>query len=458
MGRMPSMQADISARVRAQYEAFPYPHYGLFMPLRLQEAYASHSLFAARLLEQQGRIPALRRRPAARVLLAGCGDTFPYLAAFWEPRRHGLAAVDLSARNLRRARMRCLPHMRGISWRQGNLEDPGFAMPGGLAHIDCYGVLHHLAEPARVLRRFGESLLPGGTARIMVYNSAARRWIHHLQRAFALLGLSAFEGRDRERGQRLLDKLASVSPAMRERFAPMRGGAFADASRFVDTFMHAREARLDAGFWLRAIADSGLQAIGLFDRYAELDDLRNPLLEAPSLDAMRDRIVDRRFENNLELYLAKPGQAGGEPDRITGRAAPGTRFLMAPPLAWFGYPETRSLPWLARRRLWAHFLRGLAGRNPGSLDAVAGSLPPGALQRLARIGALFPDDFRSAELKDLLRRPLHDSMEPPDFPAPGPVRDDRGIRAEVLAILGEKGLSGAYLEPVMLRLHAAQKP
>src|SRR5690349_7482002 len=101
--RMDSPATDIAARVRAQYEAYPYPAYGLWLPLRGQEAYASNSLFAARVLEQRGAEPAVRRGPSPAVLLAGCGDVFPYLATCWEPRRHDLIALDLSARSLRRA-------------------------------------------------------------------------------------------------------------------------------------------------------------------------------------------------------------------------------------------------------------------------------------------------------------------------------------------------------------------
>jgi SAM-dependent methyltransferase len=448
----------ISERVKAQYEAFPYPNHGLFIPLRAQEAYASHSLFAARILEQTGPVPAIRRNSGAEVLLAGCGDVFPYMASFWEPRSHRLNAVDLSARSLRRARVRCLARLRGMTWMRGNLEDADFALPGGLSHIDSYGVLHHMAEPARVLERFERHLLPGGTARIMVYNAEARTWIRHLQRAFALLGLSPFLPRDMERGRALLDALAGISPALRERFAPMRGGAFANASRFVDTFLHAREARLDLGFWLRAIENAGLRVIGVFDRYAELDDLPNPLLEVPSLKAWQERIEDRRFENNFELYLAKAGPTGPAPGKSATRRLPAPHFMKSPPMAWFEYPETRSIPWMARRRLWSRFLRGICGRDAGFADAWAGRLAPGALQRLARIGALFPDDFRGGELRDLLRRPLHDFMEPPVFQAPGPVRGHREIRARVEGILREKNRPGKCLEAVMNRLESAQKP
>ena len=455
MGPMGAFQTGISARVRAQYEAFPYPHYGLFLPLRTQEAYASNSLFAARLLEQKGRAAAIRRAPEARVLLAGCGDVFPYMSSAWEPRAHALTAADLSGRSLRRARLRCLPRARGIEWKQGNLEDADFALPDGLAHIDCYGVLHHLSDPAPVLRRFGAALLPGGTARIMVYNSAARGWLRHAQRALALLGLTPEDRGDPGRARRILEKAAAISPALAGRFSDMGPGAFANDARFVDTFLHAREARLGLAYWLRAFTAAGLEPIGLFDRYGELDDLANPLLEFPGAEALQDRIADRRFENNLEVYLAKAGPSGARTAARVG--LPVRHGMRSPPEPWFGYPETKPLPWLMRRRLWSHFLGSLRGPS-APIDAWAGGLPPAALQRLARLGALFPDDFRSDGLRALLLKPLHAFMEPPAHPPAGALRGDCGLRAEVAGLLEGKRLPARRLEAVLARLEAAQRP
>jgi SAM-dependent methyltransferase len=449
---------DLAERVRAQYEAFPYPDYSLLLPLRSQEAYASNSLFAARVLENQGGSPAIRWGGEGRILLAGCGDVYPFMAGRWEPRRHRLEAVDLSARSLRRARLRCLPLLRRVAWRQGNLEDSSFALPGGLAHIDCYGVLHHLANPARVLERFGSALLPGGTARIMVYNSEARAWIRHLQRAFALLGLSGLRPGDVGRARKLAVSLAGVSPALRERFRAMRGDAFANDSRFVDTFLHAREARLGLAYWLEAIRRSGMRLFGVYDRLAELDDLPNPLLVAPGPEAWRDRIRDRRFENNLELWLARPGPAVRDAAVPRSSWLPGPLVLREPPRNWFEYGETRDIPGMARRRLWANFLRRLGGGRCPGIDAWAGRLPPESLQRLGRLGAIFPDDFASRELKELLLLPRHDSMDPPERPVTGPVHGNPGIRAEILAILREGNLPAERLEPAMRRLDAAQRP
>ena len=45
---------SINQAVQGMYEAFPYPNYSLFVPLRWQEAYASGSLFALRLAQAKG--------------------------------------------------------------------------------------------------------------------------------------------------------------------------------------------------------------------------------------------------------------------------------------------------------------------------------------------------------------------------------------------------------------------
>ncbi len=473
---MPWISAEISAQVKAQYEAFPYPNYPLLLPLRSQEAYASHSFFAARLLSQQGQIPATWRSPRPRILLAGCGDIFPYMATFWEPRPHQLIAMDLSAPSLRRAYLRCLSRFRSIDWRQGNLEDADCPLPCDLSHIDSYGVLHHLADPARALNRLSDALLPGGTARIMVYNSDARSWIRHLQKAFSLLGLSARRPSDLGCAQRLLHRLSEISPALHERIAPMRGITLGNPARLVDTFFHAREARLPWSYWLEAIQGCGLHRLGLFDRYGELDDLPNPLLEFPGPEAMQARLDDGRFENNFEIYLAKPDASGALASKfraagqLPNRRWPAFNFLATPPKIWFAYEETRELPWLIRLKTWHHFLRAMMQIPEASYpqfvpspktrqvfaDSWASRMPARAVSRLARLGVFFPDDFQSQELRELLLSPLHESMEPPEYAKATALNGNREIRAEVQSILQAHGRPVGLMEQVMKRLDRAQ--
>jgi hypothetical protein len=304
----------------------------------------------------------------------------------------------------------------------------------------------------------------------MVYNSAARGWIRHLQKAFATLGLDGTEAADRRAARMLLETLAEASPILKERLAAMRE-TLSHPARLVDTFFHAREVRRGAGEWLGALAAADLFPLGLYDRYGELDDLPNPLLEMPSREALEERIADRRFENDLELYLARrdalPGipPEGSGPPRGTRARLPSAHAWRTPPRSWWGYRETCRLPWNLRLAVWRHFLANVAGRRRPA-DPWAARLPARAFQRLGRLGAVFPDECGSAELKDLLRSPLESSMEAPAFPAPAGLRGDRALRARLEGFLriADDGDGRARprreerIDLALARLDAAQRP
>ncbi len=97
---------EINEQVKRQYEVYPYPDYSLFVPLRTQEAFASHSLFSGQLLKEQGIIPAVRGDRNSSILIAGSGDILPFVLSFWEPESSTIHALDLSERNIQRARLR----------------------------------------------------------------------------------------------------------------------------------------------------------------------------------------------------------------------------------------------------------------------------------------------------------------------------------------------------------------
>jgi len=84
--------------------------------------------------------------------------------------------------------------------------------------------LHHLANPARVLGLLAQRLSAQGTMRIMVYNSAARHWIHHLQRLFALLKISPFHAADIKMARALLDQLSATKTTLSQKISQMGFG------------------------------------------------------------------------------------------------------------------------------------------------------------------------------------------------------------------------------------------
>jgi SAM-dependent methyltransferase len=442
---------SINAAVQGMYEAFPYPDYSLFVPLRWQEAYASGSLFAQGLVRQklgQNLLPEGRKR----ILIAGCGDVQAAIISRWEPRSHQMVGVDLSRPSLKKARIRAFMMLRPMHFLQMNLEDPRARLGEPYAHIDAYGMLHHLANPAAGLHTLSRSLLPGGTMRIMVYNSRARQWMFQMSRVFALLGLKAYERSDLQESVKLLQTMQRTLPALQDRLEGMKG-IIQEPARLVDAFFHEREARLGLGYWLKAIHDAGLKTLGLMDRYAELDDLANPLLTMPTEEQLQTRIDDLRFENNLEFYLYKDAPP---PARSSIHAAPLNLRRRLPPLAWQRYAETRKLGMLQFWQLWQAFLtRNFQGHGP-FLDRWARRMEPLALQRLSRLGALCPDQFQSRELQKLLISPMQRTMEAPQGVDAQSLADAPELRKHLESILLRKKLPLSRMQWIEERLKRAQ--
>jgi len=447
---------SISSSVQAMYEAFPYPDYNLFLPLRWQEAYNCSSLFARQLLRQT-RVDLVVSESRPKILIAGCGDVQSSIIGRWEPRAHQLTGIDLSSRSLQKARIRSWMMLRPMQLLQMNLENPDTPLIGPYLHIDAYGVLHHLANPAAGLRTLAQVLAPGGTMRIMVYNSRSRQWMFQLKRVFALLGLSAYVSQDLKDTRQLLELFAQKLPALQERMRAMRS-IIQEPSRLVDAFFHEREARLDLSYWVKAIEQSGLESLGLLDRYAELDDLANPLLAMPALSLLEERIDDLRFENNLELYLWKNlGISSNSSTAPATYRAPFSLRRRLPPLAWFRYAETQKLPFEVKWQLWQAFLSAQHQGSSKPLDRLFKRIPEPALQRLGRMGVIFPDQLQSQALKKLLHAPMQSTMEVPRLPAPVDGQKDETIRKKFEAVLLRKKLPLARLDLIWQRLMKAQK-
>ncbi len=397
----------INQAVASQYEAFPFPNYGLFLPLRWQEAYASHSSFAHALNSQLHS--QIGMRPTGGILIAGCGDVFPSVISHWETLQTRIHAVDISSSNLLRSKLRCFTSFRSFDFQKLNLDEPLPFSDECFSHIDAYGVLHHLANPRLGLAQLAQKLAPGGTIRMMVYNRTARDWIHQIQKVFALLQLSPFIKEDLRDSLLLLEALARECPALKERLNSLLPEMRSRPTRLVDTFLHAREARLDLGDWLDSINDSGLRIIGMLDRYAELDDLPNPLYSMPHSDQLQDRCLDRRFENNWEFYLIKPGHIR---TKVSLKVSRKVRWR-TPPKQWFSYNETQNLSWKTKQLLWQSHLSYYSEQFISLDPKTCASIGELSLQRLLRIGAIWPMALPHELRTYLLAKPMYEQMEKP---------------------------------------------
>ncbi len=451
-----TLALTISQAVRRQYERHPYPHYPLWLPIQWQEAYASTALFTAQLLRENHIAPAIDQADQPRILIAGCGEMFPAVLSRWEPRQHQLLGVDLSMRHLRRARIRSALALRPIKLEQGDLADSHLLSAASFAHVDAYGVLHHMADPRRALENLHQALQEGGSLRLMVYNSQARSWIHHLQRAFQLLALDPFDSADIKATRYLLELLSEHVPALASRLEPMQASLKFN-SRLVDTFLHAREARLDLRWWMQSLDKAGFRILGLFDRYAELDDLPNPLYHPPTIEQLEERTQDLRYENNLEIYAVKLSRQLPARDDLSPLATPWSLRRRPPPASWRSYHETQSLRWRQNWLLWQNFLQAIYRREKvTSINSLVSQVTPEALGRLARIGALWPSQVSDRGLQKLCIRPLCASMDAPDRAEIVAIERVPGLSPMIERILLSKRRSLRYLPRILQRIAAAQ--
>lgn len=437
------MTSDITTSVTHLYERFPYPRYPLLARPRWQEGYLTSSLFAARLrkqlahdapdLEVTGSAPTSHRPVTHNILLGGAGEVLPYIVRRWEPWSNRVLSLDLSRRSLFRARLRLGWITPRTDFVQADLctwlEQRQFSNSPAFDHIDAFGVLHHMPDPGRVLKLFAANLAAGGTIRLMVYNSPARCWIHQLQGILRILKISPFVAKDLQFAQLLIQNLGNILPNLGERLKQIGSGTLNNEARFVDTFLHPREARLSIAYWGSLIDAAGLEAFALFDRYAELDDLKNPLWHMPNWQDLTARANDNRFENNLELFLARKK----DPYVLPNTDYPRRLLLKPPPLSWFSFQETAPIDSATRWSIWHAFLRNT------TVDHLLGRLTRPALQRLARIGAILPQQITSPSNQALARASMASNMNPPEWPQ-ADTTDKQTALLSVNSALKERGL------------------
>lgn len=427
------MDLDVKKEVAALYNRFPYPNYPLFARPRWQDGYLTSSYFSGRLLHVQRQVgtgsrgqPESPPAPRGPVLVAGCGEMLPYILRKWEPPEFPVVNVDLSKRSLQRGRIRTLL-TRGrsefVTADVVDFLDRCAETDKKFAHVETFGMLHHMDQPAAALRAIHRQLMPGGTLRVMVYNSPARDWIHALQDYFKATVSRSGEGllQQVSSAREILADFASQSPLIAEKVRAIGKMTMTNPARFADTFLHPHELRWPIEKWFEVFTASGFTLAGVFDRYGELDDLPNPLHSPGNLaeltQALSIRAEDKRFEGNLETIWFK--SCGPKEAPLSQRTERNTNHLARlkfrlPPLHWFDFEETRHLAVSCRMRIWHGFLDGTP------LPSSAWGKQKLALQRLARLGAIMPDqlDPISAELAVA---PMTATMTPPDFAPHSPL-------------------------------------
>lgn len=392
--------------LKEQYEKHPFPNYPLFLKPRWQEGYTCSASFSRGLCGIRGTYN--------KVLVLGCGDTFPYVLNRWEPNHIKVDYVDFSSSSLSRAKKR--------TFFQNNLstfvnEDIKSFLNTNRKqkydHIDIYGVLHHVDNPSYILNRCNEILEDDGTIRLMVYNSKSRSWIHFFQDIFRSLELKFDDEGDLKKSKTILNQ---VSKRISYFSKIITKSKTSNPSILVDTFFNQKELILEAKTWQNSIETSEFRIQGLFDRYGELDHLKNPLWSLNNIENLEDWIDSGVFENNFELFLTKSSfkPKAHKESRLTHIHDLGIQTFQKIFAGYaknvFNFPETGKLSFIEKNQIWKAFIEFLYLKIKPA-DNFYEKFDITCLQRLARVGIILKDMVPDPTLLGKLNQPI-DSTSP----------------------------------------------
>lgn len=176
-------KGGVSAAVRAQYEANPYPRW-----VRMQSSFEAAPLHQLlREMFPSHSIPVFQN---PRILVAGCGTGQNAIATAQRFTGAAVLAVDLSRASLAYAQRKTRElGLKNIEYRQADLLSLG-ALNERFDLVECSGVLHHLEDPFAGWRVLAGLRKPGGVMRIGLYSEAGRRAVVRARELIAAEGFA----------------------------------------------------------------------------------------------------------------------------------------------------------------------------------------------------------------------------------------------------------------------------
>ena len=195
--------------------------------------------------------------------------------------------------------------------------------------------------------------------------------------------------------------------------------------------------------------------------------------QSPSVGDLMQRAADRRYENNLEVYLCKIPERSEGSVCVTGpslrsgievRSGIGLalflqklRFhLVRPPALWFDYDETKTIGPFARYQLWRRHIQHVFGES-ATVDDLIKTLPLATSQRLARLGAILPGQVREVSLREKLLAPMVKSMPTPKLLPPPSLADTAVADLCRNILINKNALTEPLLKQVLRRLAKASQ-
>ncbi|OFZ54804.1 MAG: hypothetical protein A2428_03505 [Bdellovibrionales bacterium RIFOXYC1_FULL_54_43] len=303
--------------LRAQYEKFPYPPIPIFaLPKRGQGRELSYEA-GTRLA-----FGSPRTHTGIRILVAGAGTLEPLVVAQAHPAAREIVAVDFSARSLARLRFRSRmarvtrfisswPPIRTV---QEDLHEFGHQFGskqdfGSYDYVLASNVLHHVADPALLLKHLSRFLKPGGIMRVVTYPYSSRLWMRETSRWLKLNGITPeipdLLGRARETVESLPPDHPVRSCFESQPETKSRAG-------LVDAFLNALENPLTPLRWKAASEMAGLELVGEgqdeASRSSFLDEIA--LKARPLHPWIKLQVLDDLLElcANPVLWMKKTGE------------------------------------------------------------------------------------------------------------------------------------------------------
>jgi len=308
---------DRDARVRAQYEAYPYPSRDpADERRRLITGSPSH------LLEIDHYLFAARRDPARRlrVLFAGGGTGDGTIMLAQQLAERGAAAeityldVSTAARAVAeaRARARGLDSIRFVT---GSLLDAPAL--GRFDYVDCCGVLHHLEDPAAGLAALVAALDDEGGIGLMVYGTYGRTGVYPLQHLLRLLaGPEADDGARVALARRTVAALPETNLFRRNPFLADHLGS--DAGLY-DLLLHSRDRAYRVPELLALLDGAGLRPVTFIEpaRYDPATYLTDAVLlkRVAALDDRARWAAAELLSTAMKVHIVYAVKAG-RPDPV----------------------------------------------------------------------------------------------------------------------------------------------
>lgn len=251
--------AERDGKVRAQYEAYPYPARDPADEAgRLITGSPSH------ILEIEHYVRGGREAGELNALVAGggTGDGAIMLAQQLADRGGGqVTYVDISSASLAIAKSRAEARGLGnITFHQGSLLELSSLVPGPYDYIDCCGVLHHLEDPAAGLAALTQVLGPDGGLGMMLYGTLGRTGVYPMQSALRRLS----EGDDDSQRVALARRLLADLPDSNwlKRNPHLNDHIRGDDAGLYDLLLHPRDRAYLVPEILALLSGAGLRLAG----------------------------------------------------------------------------------------------------------------------------------------------------------------------------------------------------